>query len=97
MSSIKKTEVGASMGLDKIEAKIAQELFQDTITLKNRDFKIIPHIDGKGETWVFRSDDTITAMTRRYEKDGIMKNGLHSVVESFVIRKGEVIFNGRKL
>ena len=97
MSSIKKTEVGASMGLDKIEAKIAQELFQDTITFKNRDFKIIPHIDGKGETWVFRSDDTITAMTRRYEKDGIMKNGLHSVVESFVIRKGEVIFNGRKL
>lgn len=97
MSSLKKTEVGGAVGPDKIEANIARELFQETITLKDRDFKIIPHVDGKGETWVFRSDDTITAMTRRYERDGFLANGLHSVVESFVIKKGEVIFNGRKL
>ena len=93
----KKTEVGVKLGFDNVEGNIAREIIQEVVTFKVGDFKIIPHLDGKGETWVYRTEDSITAMTRRYEKDGILARGLHSEVESFVIRNGEVVFNGRKL
>lgn len=72
-----------------------KSIYQEVINLKDREFKIIPNVNGDGISIATRFGSQVTIVTKMYVRDGIFKKKI--ITDTTIINEEGVVVNGRKV
>ena len=97
MGTSSKKVLGFDVSGDGIGANYISEIQQAIVSLKDGDFKIIPHPDGQGLTIATRSGDSYTIMNKWFVRTGLLKKDYRVLSDLTEIKGDGVYQNGRKL
>jgi len=97
MGTSSKKAFGLDASGNSIGGNYLSEIQQEIGSLNDGDCKIILHPDGHGSTIVTRNGYSVTILTNRSIKTGILKKG-YKVQNDLTELKGDGVYqNGRKL
>ncbi len=77
VTNSKKDKYNVTFNKKGIGLEFEQQIATEVTKLQPNEFKIILHIDGKGQTMIrMSSDGTVTTITQRVEKDGLFRKSI---------------------
>ncbi len=96
VTNSKKDKYNVTFNKKGIGLEFDRQIATEVTKLQPNEFKIILHIDGKGQTMIrMSSDGTVTTITQRVEKDGLFRKSIKS--EIIELRDDGVYKDGRKI